>query len=1130
MQRLCNDGWLFAKLPSGSSLADAQAAAFVPVDLPHDFLIENTDNLYETCDGWYRRTLSVPENQLDKSWILRFDGVYMDCDVLVNGAVVCSHPYGYTAFDAELTNALHAGDNTVMVHIRHQSPNSRWYSGAGIFRDVTLCVWDSVHIDPNDVYIHCCHLDDDRQWKIWVDIDGSFSGNVKLRVLNQDGLPVLMAQDAFERALSICNYYHVFYLPDAIAQVWNPNAPYLYTLEIRLGEQVVTQRFGLRVVEMNPETGLFINGQPVKLHGVCLHHDLGALGAAFHEKAARRQLLAMKEMGVNALRTTHNPPASKLLDLCDEMGILVIDELLDMWEGAKTTYDYARFFDEHIDGDVKSWVCRDRNHPCVIMWSIGNEIYDTHGSFRGQEVTNLLKTLVEDYDPSGNAIPTIGSNYMPWEGAQKCADILKIAGYNYGEKYYDEHHAAHPDWVIYGSETASCFQSRGVYKFPIDVNIMSDEDLQCSALGNSTSSWGCRDLRRLIVDDLNTPYSMGQFIWSGIDYIGEPTPYHTRSCYFGHMDTAVFPKDSFYQFKAAWNPAPMAHIGVHWDWNPGQLIDVPVMTNGASCELLLNGQSLGVKRVQPLVWQESLPVWKVPFAPGELCARAYDAEGKLIAEDRAVTFGESACIALACEDAVLKADGHDMTFITVTMQDKDGNTLENAVNRVHVSVTGAGRLLGLDNGDSTDRDGYKTTTRHLFSGRLLAMVGALDRAGTIRVEVTAEGMAPAVLEIPALTCDTLDGISCVQRIADTPLTNEKWVRRIVLTPRSSTHLTPNHRSVTFDVAVLPENADPQELSFRMITAAGIQSPCAKVERNGDGSVTVFALGDGEAYLRAACSNGYDHARVISQQEVSMEGIGQPCLDPYGFIAGGLYDLHDGEISAGNELGLSFSRESYSMAGFSNVDFGEVGSDEITLPIFALNGEVYQVTVWMGDPREGGRKIAVLDYQKPSIWNTYQAQTWKLPVRFLGVQTICFTMTEKVHMKGFSFTRQSRAWQPQRALDADTVYGDSFTRTQEGILNIGNNVSLVYNSMDFEGEKRVRLTLDGATPLAENAVTVLLENAAGEQLRGLCGFKKSEGREEQTFELELPDGCDKVSFVFLPGSRFDFYGFRFEKME
>lgn len=1126
MQRLLNDAWFFAKLPLGSEREDALSADFQPVDLPHDFLIGNVADLYENCDGWYRRTLEVPAMQPEQVWLLRFDGVYMDCDVLVNGQVVCSHPYGYTAFDANLTPALHAGKNEVMVHIRHQSPNSRWYSGAGIYRDVNLYVLPARHMPLDGVYVHSERVA--GEWRIHVETEvvGGSGAGLEVLLLDEAGQAAFAhgTPEGPEQTVSRCTLK----IPEQEARCWSPEHPQLYTLQVKLGEQTITQRIGLREVRFDPEQGLLINGKNVKMHGVCLHHDLGALGAAFHEKAARRQLREMQRMGVNALRTSHNPPARQMLDLCDEMGILVIDEFLDMWEGAKTPYDYARFFPEHVREDAASWVRRDRNHACVILWSIGNEILDTHASPRGAEVTALLKSLTEQHDPCGNARATIGSNYMPWQGAQNCADILKLAGYNYGEKYYEEHHAAHPDWVIYGSETASSLSSRGIYRFPMDTNILSDEDLQCSSLGNSTSSWGCRDLRKMIVDDLNTPYSMGQFIWSGIDYIGEPTPYHTRSCYFGHMDTAVFPKEGFYQFKAAWNEENMVHIGVSWDWNKGQLIDVPVMTNGASCELLLNGRSLGVKPVSLTVWQESLPVWQVPYEPGNLCARAYDAQGNLIAEDCVRSFGDSVSLHLEAEDAKLLADGHDMTFVTVTAQDAAGNTVENAVDCIHVSVTGAGRLLGVDNGDSTDRDGYKTTVRRLFSGKLLAMVGALDAPGTVRVEVTSPGLEMAMLEIPVVPAARQPGRSCIERIAEAEMSAEKWVRRIDMRPLTTTHLDAEHRSVTFAISVLPKDADPQELTFRITNSAGIASPCADVVRNADGTVTVTAKGDGTVYLRGTCRNGYPHTRVISQQEIFIEGIGQPYLNPYGFVAGGLYDLHEGEISAGNEQGISFARDGESMAGFTNVDFGPVGSDEITLPIFALNGEKYEITVWRGDPRQGGEKVAVLPYQKPSIWNTYQAETYHLPVRFRGVQTICFSMKVKVHLKGFVFTKQSRAWVPQSTLEADTVYGDSFRRTAEGILSIGNNVSLVYENMDFGDAVSVRLTLDGATPLPENPVTVRMQNEEGEELQELCSFQGGAVRGEQTFSIRVLSGICRVSFVFLPGSQFDFYGFRFER--
>ena len=339
-----------------------------------------------------------------------------------------------------------------------------------------------------------------------------------------------------------------------------------------------------------------LNGKKIKLNGVCEHHDLGALGAAFNKAALKRRFVILKEMGVNAVRTAHNMPAVELMELADEMGILIVSEAFDMWEKSKTPYDYARFFKEWAHIDVKSWVMRDRNHPSLLMWSIGNEIYDTHAGERGQEVTKMLMDYVLKYDPRENAKVTIGSNFMPWENAQKCADIVKVAGYNYAEKYYKKHHEEHQDWIIYGSETASIVQSRGIYHFPFEKSILADDDEQCSALGNSTTSWGAKSAEACIIAERDTPFSLGQFIWTGFDYIGEPTPYHTKNSYFGQIDTATFKKDSYYIYQAEWTDyktKPMVHIFPYWDFNKGQMIDVRVCSNACKIELQLNGITIG---------------------------------------------------------------------------------------------------------------------------------------------------------------------------------------------------------------------------------------------------------------------------------------------------------------------------------------------------------------------------------------------------------------------------------------------------------------------------------------------------------------------------------------------------------
>ena len=1099
MQRLLNDGWRFAK-----TAPDAQPgpADFASIALPHDWLIHQAHHLYENSDGRYSRRLFVCRAGDGKRRLLRFDGVYMDCEVRVNGALCCVHRYGYTAFDADMTAFLHDGENDITVLVRHRSPSSRWYSGAGIFRDVTYVELPASHILPDSVYVHT--EETAKGWLMHVEAETVGEGRLFHRLLDADGL---------------CAAEGTSPLWVAKPRLWSVKEPCCYTLETHFGGEILRQRVGFRTLAFDPERGVLLNGKHVKLHGVCLHHDLGLLGAAFHEKAARRQLALMKRMGVNALRTAHNPPARQVMDLCDEMGLLVCSEIFDMWERPKTAYDYARFFPECWEEDVAGWVRRDRNHPSLMMWSIGNEIVDTHIDPRGLTLARQLMEAVRRHDPCGNGAVTFGSNYMPWENTQRCADLLKLVGYNYAEKHYAAHHAAHPDWVIYGSETASLVHSRGVYHFPADTAILAEEDQQCSALGNSRTSWGTQDIRRLIVEDLNTPFSAGQFMWLGIDYIGEPTPYHTRNSYFGYADTAGFPKDLYYLFRAAWQEETVLHIGVHWDWNEGQLIDVPVMTNAPGVELALNGVSLGRKKVSFARTEEALPMWRVPFEKGTLTARAYDDAGRCVAEASRVTPGDSAALALSCEDERLLDNGRDMAFIEISAVDAAGNPVDNACDRVTVRVTG-GVLLGLDNGDSTDTDEYRTDSRRLFSGRLLAMA-IPDGPGVMTVEASAPGLMGAVLRMPVQPAARDAGLALP---AACPHDGREAVilpRRIELIPLTGTALSPECPEAVFTWQFLPEHAAPQPIRWQVTNAAGIDAGCASLTVEED-RVILRGRGDGVVYLRALC--GEKHARLISHREVTVSGMGRPFLDPYGFVSGGLYDLHAGEITPGNERGVAFARDGRSMAGFTGVDFGPDGSDEITLPIFALDDQPYEMAFYDGDPGAGGTLIARLPYQKPSRWNVYQPETYRLPLRLTGVHTLCFVMERKVHLKGFAFTRQSRAWREIAAGEADAIYGDSFTRRGSAVTDIGNNVSLVFERMDFGETRRAALKLIGATSLAVQPITLRLRNQAGEEQTTLLSFLG--GAEEGSFLVELPGGVCTATFVFLPGSRFDFDSLQF----
>lgn len=1115
MKQLINDGWNFVKLPSGSTYEQATAAVGEPIDLPHDWLIRQARNLYETADAWYSRKLNwIPGTA--GTCLIHFDGVYMDCDVLMNGEVIASHAYGYTAFYVDLTDRLKSGKNELAVHIRHRSPNSRWYSGSGIFRDVHMILLPEVHLIPDSLYFVTTELDEG--WDVTVSAETNGPGTFSATIRDPDGnILGNGTAEAENNRVRIC-----FRVPKV--RKWSDKDPYLYTLEVSFGEQTEQKKIGFRSLRFDPANGFFLNGEYTKLKGVCLHHDLGCLGAAFHPKAAARQLRLMKEMGVNALRTSHNPPASAMLDLCDEMGILVIDEAFDMWERSKTEFDYARFFPEREEEDVALWIRRDRCHPCVIMWSIGNEIYDMHADDRGRQVAVMLAEQVRKHDPEQHAEVTFGSNYMPWEGAQRCADEIRIPGYNYGEKYYAEHHAKHPEWAIYGSETGSMLFSRGIYHFPKKRNILSDVDLQCSSLGNSTSSWGAPHAGHLVCDDMNTSWSMGQFLWSGIDYIGEPTPYQTRSCYFGLADTACYPKDLYYLFQSQWTEQTMIHIGVNWDWNIGQMIDVNVMTNADEAELLLNGESLGRRKVVKGDAERCMPCWRVPYAPGKLTARGYDRNGNTVCEECRMSSGDGKRLRLSAEDAFLLGDGRDITFVTVTIEDGAGNPVENARNRVNIRISGGGRLLGTDNGDPTDEEEYRSSSRRLFSGKLLLTVGSDGSSDPVTIEAESPAREGARLVIPVISAERAEGVSCLERIPETAV-NEICVRKVEIIPENGTNLSPEQPFCSFKWKVLPADAEKRDIRWQVTNESGIESPCAKIEVAED-RVNLSACGDGMVLLRALTGNGTDHPEIISQTEIQITGFGTAALDPYTFVSAGLYDLSEGNIGSGNEKGIAFARDGYSMAGFSRVDFGAAGSDTVTLPVFALDGNVHEIPFWLGVPGEKDSELlTVLKYQKPSIWNVYQPETYRLPRKVKGLQTLCFTMTDKVHLKGFVFEKQSRAFSPQAATEADRIYGDSFQRRSDGIFDIGNNVTLEWDQMDFGEGGEVDLILRGRTPLETNAVTVRIRNETGESRTELAMFRGN-GNREQTFRIRVPGGLCTVSFVFLPGCRFDFFGYEF----
>lgn len=1114
MKQLFNDNWLFSKQDLNSNLTDIKHWA--PVAIPHDWLIYQTDNLYENSVGWYKKEFHL--DQVSPNLFLEFDGVYMDCTIYINGEVAGQWKYGYTTFQVDITSHARQGDNEIIVKVVYESPNSRWYSGAGIYRSVCLVEKQNQFLTWNGTYISTAKLSD-TTWQVEIEqeVHNQGTATVNHDIYDPEGNLVASLPTGTFKLES--------------PKLWDIGQGNLYTVKTQLlkdGEVLDTEetRFGFRTLEMGPNSGFVLNGNRVKIFGACQHHDLGALGAAMNKVALRRQLDILREMGVNGIRTSHNMPSRELMELADEMGFLICSESFDCWERPKTTYDYARFFHDWVERDIANWVRRDRNCPSIIMWCIGNEIYDTHADAeRGVELTKWLKELVESHDPKGNAPVTLGSNYLPWENTRHAADVLKLVGYNYGAKYYEEHHNMHPDWIIYGSETASTVQSRGIYKFPLSQSILADDDEQCSSLGNSSTSWGARSVEDCIIADRDADFSLGQFIWTGTDYIGEPTPYHTKNSYFGAIDTAGFPKDAFYMYKGEWTTfekEPFVHIFPYWDFSPEQTIDVRVASNAPRVELFFNEKSLGTFEIDHKKGQQLVGNWQLPYEPGTLKAVAYDEAGNQIAVDSQSSFGDAATLTLKADKQVMLADGEDMIFLEIGAADGNGNPVANANNRVQVTVEGAGRLVGLDNGDSTDFEAYKGNSRRLFSGKLLAMIASKDVAGSLTVTVKSPQLPTATLELSAQESAVPTGASRVwEENFPVAFPQEVPIRKIELISHQGTQLTEALNEVEVTANLLPLNATYDEVTWRVTDKAGIDSNIVELTQLEPHKVKLKAIGDGTFYVRCMAKNGSEKVRLISQLDFTVTGLGEAFLDPYGFVSGGLYTASNIPLTNGNDRGVATDRELISHVGFEKVDFGEVGADTITLPLFSLSPEDFDFEIWEGMPGEANaEKLGQFRYTLGSKWNTYLEETYTLPRRLKGITTISFVFSHKVHIKGFSFQKIEKAYEQISAKGYDYLSGDTFTVGADAIEEIGNNVSLKFEHLNFvKGASKIQIC--GHTPLGKNSIRIQIGDS-----NQLVEFAHSEGYHVQEFELEQVFGEQDVTFIFLPGCQFNFKWFKF----
>lgn len=1119
------DGWEFSKGALGCSYENA--GDWCKIDVPHDWLIYDVNHLYETSTGWYRKSFWYEKKEGMRAAI-RFDGVYMDCRVYVGGKEVGEWKYGYSAFEFDITDFLIEGENRITVRVDYAAPNSRWYSGAGIFRNVWWKEYPDSHLVSDGIYI-----------------TADPAGHVKVSaeiVLSKDG----KARGEWPDSLAHTIYFSekkVASLEEKIRQdttedilyvenpcLWDLETPHCYTLvsELKRNGKVIDReenRFGFRKIKFTPDRGFFLNDRHVKLHGACEHHDLGALGAAFNVHALRRKFTLLKEMGINAFRTSHNMPAKEFMELCDEMGFLVLSEGFDMWELPKTEYDYARFFPSWVEKDVASWVRRDRNHPSLIGWSIGNEIYDTHVSDRGLTVTKQLYDLVRKHDPRGNGYVTLGSNYMEWENAQKCADVVKLAGYNYGERLYEEHHRTHPDWMIYGSETSSVIQSRGIYHFPLAQSVLADDDEQCSALGNSATGWAAKTTEWCIIPDRDAAYCAGQFIWTGFDYIGESTPYETKNSYFGQFDTAGFAKDSAYIFRSEWTDyktAPMVHLYPYWDFSPGQPVDVRVTSNAPKVALFRGGILVGEKEIDHEKGRELTMDLVLSYAPGELLAVAYDEKGQEIARDYRCSFGDVTHFSLTPDKEILKADGDDLIFVTIDGLDEKDRFVANANNRVNVSVTGAGRLVGLDNGDSTDFEQYKGNSRRLFSGKLLAIIGAKDYAGDILLTVSSPGLKPQTLHLKAEACE---------RVVRHPVTENEFlepktdipVRKIEFIT-DGTLIRPEHGDKTVEIKVYPENATYRgDIELRITTVLGIECNLAEILEYQNGVAKIRCKGDGEFYLRALCKNGDTRNHILAVYPFSAEGFGTACHNPYEFVAGGLFDVSNERAGNGIERGAGFLGGD-AWFGYTNVDFGDCFGEEILLPIYANCETPVEFAIYDGIPGEGGILLGNYTYHKKPIWLTYQSENYRLNRRLEGIHTICFASRDAFHIKGFSFVKGRREREKISAISAKKIYGDKFEISEDAVLGIGNNVALDFGTFDFDDFAADKIFICGRSLQPVNSIHILAKG--DEERRILAEFAGTESYEIREFSLGELHGKWEISFLFLPGSNFDFRDFSF----
>lgn len=767
--------WKFQKGDiKGPEAVDFNDKNWRSLNIPHDWSIEGKFEKNSPSEkgggyltggiGWYRKTFTLPKENHNKKIIIEFDGVYMNSDVWINGKHLGKSIYGYLSFHYDLTPYLNYGDkkNILVVKVDNsEQPNSRWYSGSGIFRHVWLTITDKIHVARWGTFVTTPELSNKSarvRIKTIVKNDCDVPKLILLTSNIIDPYNNVVVSIKSEHAIS-SNDSHEFVQEVVIdnPSLWSIKQPKLYAVDSRLTfeNEILDDYetpFGIREFRFSPDSGFFLNNQNMKIKGVCIHHDLGSLGAALNNRALERRLEILKDMGCNAIRTSHNFPSPDLLNLCDRMGFLVLDEAFDMWYVGHTGFSYDYYFDRYAIRDLKRMIHRDRNHPSVFMWSVGNEMSAETIYSDGSQTLKKLVDAVHEEDktrPVTNAIVQ-----MKAANETGFANILDAVGYNYfggGMDFdatkYDEDHIEFPNRIIFGSENASTTSTRGVYHFPADSLIYIAKDIQCSSFDNCYPPWGssAEENWKAVKE---RDFVSGLFVWTGFDYIGEPTPYlwPARSSYFGLIDLCGFPKDGFYFYKSQWNDKPMVHILPHWNWEgkEGELIDVLAYTNCDEVELFLNDKSLGVQGMDS---STSLKFkWKVPYVPGTLKAVGKK-DGIVVCEEKQRTAGVATHIKLTVDRDHLASNSKDVCFIKVIIEDNDGILVPNAENLINFNIEGSGKLIGVSNGNPLSHESFQANQRKAFNGLCQLVVQSTKTPGSITIIANSEDLVSGKLKI-----------------------------------------------------------------------------------------------------------------------------------------------------------------------------------------------------------------------------------------------------------------------------------------------------------------------------------------------------------------------------------------------